>query len=54
MVGARYEDREAVNRIHRARHEIYAVQRLATVIGIFGEQAAPDVVAVRFDPCPVR
>ena len=54
VVGARYEDRETVNRIHRARHEIYAVQRLATVIGIFGEQAAPDVVAVRFDPCPVR
>ena len=52
VVGARYEDRPTVNRIHRARHEIYAVQRLATAIGIFGEEAAPDTVAVRFDPCP--
>jgi hypothetical protein len=52
VVATRYEDREAVNGVHRQRHEKYAVQRLATVIGLFGESAGDDVVALRLEPCP--
>lgn len=47
-----HEDRPTVNEIHRLRHEKYAVQRLATSLGLFGRSAGEDVVALRLDPCP--
>lgn len=52
VVATRYDDREAVNRVHRARHEKYAVQRLATAIGLFSTDAGEQVIALRLDPCP--
>jgi len=54
VVATRSDGRATVNEIHRLRHEKYAVQRLATSIGIFGRSAGEDVVAVRLDPCPPR
>lgn len=45
----RIEERETVNKVHRRRHEKYAVQRLATNIGIFGRSAQPNLVALRLD-----
>jgi len=52
VVANRFEDRETVTRIHRLRHEKYAVQRFATQIGLFGEAPAEDTVGLRLDPCP--
>jgi hypothetical protein len=52
VVATRHEDRPTVDGIHQLRHEKYAVQRLATVIGMFGRTAGEDVVALRLDPCP--
>jgi len=52
VVATRDERRETVNAIHRLRHEKYAVQRFATVIGMFGETAGESTVALRLDPCP--
>lgn len=48
----RHEDRATVNEIHQLRHQKYAVQRIATTLGIFGRSAGEDVVALRLDPCP--
>lgn len=48
---SRVEEREAVNHVHTKRHEKYAVQRLATDLGIFGIEAQPGVIALRLDPC---
>ncbi len=48
----RHDDRDVINRAHRARHEVYAVQRFATVIGMFDEDAKPDIVALSLPPCP--
>lgn len=45
------EDRETVNRIHHLRHDRYRIQRLATHIGIFGEDADPNTITLRLDPC---
>jgi hypothetical protein len=52
VVAMRDERRETVNAIHRLRHEKYAVQRFATVIGMFRETAGESTVALRLDPCP--
>ena len=52
VVAMRDERHETVNAIHRLRHEKYAVQRFATVIGMFGETAGESTVALRLDPCP--
>jgi hypothetical protein len=52
VIATRHEDRATVNEIHLLRHEKYGVQRLATVLGIFGRSADEDVVALRLDPCP--
>lgn len=41
-----------MNEIHRLRHEKYAVQRLATVSGLFGRSAGENVVALHLDACP--
>ena len=49
---ALHEDRDTNDAVHRDRHEKYAVQRIATTLGIFGRSAADDVVALRLDPCP--
>lgn len=50
----RFTDPETVNNAHRSRHEKYFVQRLATSIGLFGETAQPDVVALKLRPCANR
>jgi hypothetical protein len=52
VVATRFDDRETVNAVHHHRHEKYAVQRLATAIGLFGRDAGEDAVAVRLEPCP--
>lgn len=52
VLATRVEERAAVNEVHRLRHEKYAVQRLATAIGLFGRTARGDVVALRLEPCP--
>lgn len=52
VVATRIEDRAKVNRIHRMRHEKYAVQRLATSIGLFGREAGEHTVTLRLEPCP--
>jgi hypothetical protein len=52
MVTKRHEDFATADAIHRLRHEKYAIQRLATAIGIFGRSAGSDTVAFRLEPCP--
>jgi len=52
VVATRDESREANDTVHRMRHEKYAVQRLATTLGMFGETAGADTVSLRLDPCP--
>jgi hypothetical protein len=52
VVAKRSEGREAVDRAHHLRHEKYAVQRFATLLGIFGADAAADTVTLRLTPCP--
>ncbi len=52
VMATRFEDRATVNQAHHRRHRKYAVQRLATAIGLFGEDAGEEVVALRLDPCP--
>jgi hypothetical protein len=44
-------DRAVVSRIDRVASEKYAVKRLAMRIGLFGEEAAPDLVSIRLTPC---
>ncbi len=51
VVAKRFEDRGEVDRTHHARAEKYAVQRLATMIGMFGRDAAENVVTLRLAPC---
>ena len=53
VIAKRYDDSEAVETIFRLRHEKYRIQRLATLIGIFGRSAGKDVVTLRLEPCPV-
>ena len=45
------EDRMIVSRIDRLASKKYAVKRLAIRIGLFGEEASPDVVSIRLTPC---
>ena len=45
------EDRAVVSRIDRIASEKYAVKRLATRIGLFGEEASPELVSIRLKPC---
>ena len=52
VIAARHEVRATVNKIHRLRHQRYAIQRLGTVLGIFGRSPGEDTVALRLDPCP--
>jgi len=48
----RVEEHARVDAVHRARHDEYAVQRLATALGVFSREAAADIIALRLDPCP--
>jgi hypothetical protein len=51
VVAVRHDDRPNVNAIHQLRQEKYAVQRLATTIGLYGPTAGETTVALRLDPC---
>ncbi len=48
----RHENRAATNRIHHLRAGKYAVQRIATSVGLFGEDAAETTIALKMGPCP--
>lgn len=52
VVAVRHDDRPDVAAIHQLRQEKYAVQRLATTIGLYGEGPGEDTVALRLDSCP--
>jgi len=45
-------DRETVTAVRDARYERYAIQRLATSVGIFTREPGPDAIVVRVAPCP--
>ncbi|MCZ6828417.1 MAG: hypothetical protein O7F73_02295 [Gammaproteobacteria bacterium] len=51
VLATRLDDRETVDDIHRRRHQKYMIQRLATVVGLFGETAGAETVTLRLDPC---
>jgi hypothetical protein len=51
VVAVRHDDRPNVAAIHQLRQEKYAVQRLATVIGLYGQGPGATTVALRLDPC---
>ena len=51
MTAIRFEDHEAVNKVHQLRHEKYRVQRLATSIGLFGREVGANTVTLRLEPC---
>ncbi len=51
VTATRHEDRATANQIHELRQEKYAIQRLATSIGLFGSEAAEQTIALRLDPC---
>ena len=51
VAAAVQEDRSVVNKIHHLRNERYAIQRLATRVGIFGEDADPSTITLRLTPC---
>ena len=52
VVTTQIDDRDRVNTIHQLRHQKYSIQRLAAVVGLFGEDADPSTVTLRLDPCP--
>jgi hypothetical protein len=52
VIAVRHDDRPSVNAVHQLRQEKYAVQRLATVIGMYGPVPDEATVALRLDPCP--
>jgi hypothetical protein len=52
VMATRLDDREIVDDIHHRRHQKYQVQRLATTMGLFGEDANPNTITLRLDPCP--
>ena len=52
VVAVRHDDRPNVNAIHQLRQEKYAVQRLATTIGLYRQGPSNTTVALRLDPCP--
>jgi hypothetical protein len=45
------DDPAANRRTFDLRQDKYAVQRLAVVLGMFGDGPAPDTVTLRLDPC---
>ncbi len=45
------EDAEADQRTFALRDEKYAVQRLARLVGLFGDGPSPAAVTLRLDPC---
>ena len=45
-------DRETVTAVRDARYERYAIQRLATLLGIFTREPGPEAIVVRVAPCP--
>ena len=47
-------DRETVTAVRDARYERYAIQRLATSVGIFTREPGPDAIVVRVAPCTDR
>ena len=47
-------DRETVTAVRDARYERYAIQRLATWVGIFTREPGPNAIVVRVAPCPDR
>jgi len=51
VVAVRHEDRPNVSAIHQLRQEKYAVQRLATAIGLYGQVPSDTTVALQLDPC---
>ncbi len=51
VISTQYEKRSIVNAAHHARSRKYATQRIATALGMFGENAGPDTVALRLDDC---
>lgn len=48
------EERERVQRVSELRHEKYAIQRLATLTGIFSRTPPPGAIVLRLDPCPAE
>jgi hypothetical protein len=52
VIARRDPSRAAADAAHHLRHEKYAVQRFATRIGMFGEDAGESTVALRLGPCP--
>lgn len=51
VVAVRHDDHPNVRAIHQLRQEKYAVQRLATAIGLYGEGPSDTTAALRLDPC---
>jgi hypothetical protein len=47
----RIDDRNTVDVIHALRHQKYAVQRIATTLGLFGRRADENTVTLRLDRC---
>jgi hypothetical protein len=45
-------DRETVTAVRNARYERYAIQRLATMVGVFTREPGPEAIVVRVAPCP--
>jgi len=45
-------DRETVTAVRDARYEHYAIQRLATMVGVFTREPGPEAIVVRVAPCP--
>jgi hypothetical protein len=45
-------DRETVAAVRDARYERYAIQRLATMVGVFTREPGPEAIVVRVAPCP--
>ena len=45
-------DAESNGRTFALRQEKYAVQRMASAIGLFGDAPSPETVTLRLSPCP--
>lgn len=45
-------DRRTVTAVRDARYERYAIQRLATSVGVFTREPGPEAIVVRVAPCP--
>jgi hypothetical protein len=48
---SRHPDRENTNAVHHLRTEKYAVQRFAMRLGVFGEDAGTETIALRLSAC---